>query len=287
MEEGVNSLLIKFTDNTKTGAVATTEEQDFGDDDSLYITKVTTIHMGNYTCHAYGYEELYQTHILQVNGLLLLLLMMMMMMMMHHGNHAGLFVMKCEPSQSIEYDPDVICDLPEEGTVQAVQAEGAEWQLKIDRQMAKDHLIGMNEFRSLHLQVIKELVQELSELLTIIFEKSGGQGKYQMTGEGMMCVLIFKKGKKEPVNCSPVSLTSIPGKILEQTIKQSVCKHLENNAVITRGQHGFLKSKSCQTNLISFFDRVTFLRDCGNVVDIIYLDFSKAFDKVPYDLLII
>ncbi|XP_074069675.1 follistatin-related protein 4 isoform X1 [Macrotis lagotis] len=40
---------------------------DFGEDDSLYITKVTTLHMGNYTCHAYGYEELYQTHILQVN----------------------------------------------------------------------------------------------------------------------------------------------------------------------------------------------------------------------------
>ncbi|XP_069055298.1 follistatin-related protein 4 isoform X1 [Pleurodeles waltl] len=40
---------------------------DFGEDDSLYITKVTTIHMGNYTCHAYGYEDLYQTHILQVN----------------------------------------------------------------------------------------------------------------------------------------------------------------------------------------------------------------------------
>ncbi|KAM4678004.1 follistatin-related protein 4 [Discoglossus pictus] len=40
---------------------------DFGEDNSLYITKVTTIHMGNYTCHAYGYEDLYQTHILQVN----------------------------------------------------------------------------------------------------------------------------------------------------------------------------------------------------------------------------
>ncbi|XP_052313616.1 follistatin-related protein 4-like isoform X2 [Oncorhynchus keta] len=40
---------------------------DFGDDSSLYITKVTTIHMGNYSCHAYGYEELYQTHVLQVN----------------------------------------------------------------------------------------------------------------------------------------------------------------------------------------------------------------------------
>ncbi|XP_066887735.1 follistatin-related protein 4 isoform X8 [Kogia breviceps] len=43
--------------------------QDFGEDDSLYITKVTTIHMGNYTCHASGYEQLFQTHVLQVNGL--------------------------------------------------------------------------------------------------------------------------------------------------------------------------------------------------------------------------
>ncbi|XP_056587056.1 follistatin-related protein 4 isoform X1 [Triplophysa dalaica] len=40
---------------------------DFGDDGSLYITKVTTIHMGNYSCHAYEYEELSQTHVLQVN----------------------------------------------------------------------------------------------------------------------------------------------------------------------------------------------------------------------------
>lgn len=42
--------------------------QDFGEDASLYITKVTTIHMGNYTCHASGHEELFQTHVLQVNG---------------------------------------------------------------------------------------------------------------------------------------------------------------------------------------------------------------------------
>ncbi|KAK2498594.1 hypothetical protein MC885_018481 [Smutsia gigantea] len=42
--------------------------QDFGEDDSLYITKVTTIHMGNYTCHASGHEELFQTHVLQVNA---------------------------------------------------------------------------------------------------------------------------------------------------------------------------------------------------------------------------
>ncbi|XP_013363885.1 PREDICTED: follistatin-related protein 4 isoform X2 [Chinchilla lanigera] len=40
---------------------------DFGEEDSLYITKVTTVHMGNYTCHAAGHEQLFQTHVLQVN----------------------------------------------------------------------------------------------------------------------------------------------------------------------------------------------------------------------------
>uniref|UniRef100_A0A671SJQ2 Follistatin-like 5 n=1 Tax=Sinocyclocheilus anshuiensis TaxID=1608454 RepID=A0A671SJQ2_9TELE len=42
------------------------EINDFGDDGSLYITKVTTTHIGNYTCHADGYEQLFQTHTLQV-----------------------------------------------------------------------------------------------------------------------------------------------------------------------------------------------------------------------------
>ena len=64
-------------------------------------------------------------------------------------------------------------------------------------------------------------------------------------------VPIFKKGKKEePGNHRPVSLTSIPGKVLEQILKKSVFKNLENNAVITRSQHGFIKNESCQTNLI-------------------------------------
>ena len=65
-----------------------------------------------------------------------------------------------------------------------------------------------------------------------------------------------------------------------------MCKHVENNAVITRSQHGFVKNKSCQTNLMLFFNQVTSLIDRGNTVDIIYLYFTKAFDKVPYDILI-
>ena len=47
-----------------------------------------------------------------------------------------------------------------------------------------------------------------------------------------------------------------------------------------------IKNKSCQSNLILFFDQVTSLIDRGNAVDVVYLDFSVAFDKVPRDLLI-
>ena len=73
---------------------------------------------------------------------------------------------------------------------------------------------------------------------------------------------------------------------MEQIIKQAVCKHLMDNVVLNKSQHGFLRNKSCQTNLISFFERVTSLVDAGNVVDIVYLDFSTAFDKVPHDILV-
>ena len=79
---------------------------------------------------------------------------------------------------------------------------------------------------------------------------------------------------------------SIPGKILEPIVKWSLCKHLENNAVITRSQHGFVKNKSCQTDFISFFDQVTSVIDRGTAVDVVYLDSSKAFDKVPHNILI-
>ncbi|CAM4531390.1 unnamed protein product [Caretta caretta] len=89
-----------------------------------------------------------------------------------------------------------------------------------------------------------------------------------------------------PWNYRPVNLTSIPGKLLKQCIKYSICKYLENEGVFTSSQHGFTKNKSCQTSLISFFHRVTDLVDKGHAVDIIYLDFSKAFDTVPYDILI-
>ena len=63
-------------------------------------------------------------------------------------------------------------------------------------------------------------------------------------------------------------------------------RHVKDNEGIRPSQHGFMKGRSCLTNLISFCDQVTHLVDEGKAVDVVYLDFSKAFDTVPHSILL-
>ena len=65
---------------------------------------------------------------------------------------------------------------------------------------------------------------------------------------------------------------------MEQIILSAIMQHTEDNQVIRPSQHGFMKGRPCLTNLISFYDQVTRLVDEGKAVDVIYLQFSKAFD---------
>ena len=56
--------------------------------------------------------------------------------------------------------------------------------------------------------------------------------------------------------------------------------------LIFLSQHGFMKGKSCATNFLEFLDKIKEATDKETATDIIYLDFAKAFDKVPTEQLL-
>ena len=73
---------------------------------------------------------------------------------------------------------------------------------------------------------------------------------------------------------------------MEKIIKEKITIHLESNNLISDSQHGFREKISCLSNLLDFFGRVIDIYDKTKAVDIIYLDFKKAFDKVPHQRLL-
>jgi Reverse transcriptase (RNA-dependent DNA polymerase) len=71
-------------------------------------------------------------------------------------------------------------------------------------------------------------------------------------------------------------------KVLESMIRDEMMAHLKKFNLIKESQHGFVQKRSCLTNLLEFLEHVTNYVDQGYPIDVIYLDFQKAFDKVPH-----
>jgi len=160
-----------------------------------------------------------------------------------------------------------------------------EWEVKkAIRKLKKESAAGPDEIGP---RLLQELEGAAAAALTIIFRESVASGVVPDDWRRANVTPIFKKGTKmDPGNYRPVSLTSVCCKILEGLLKTTIMKHLEANNLVNSSQHGFMAGRSCCTNLLEFLEEVTRAVDEGVPVDVIYLDFAKAFDKVPKERLL-
>ena len=96
------------------------------------------------------------------------------------------------------------------------------------------------------------------------------------------------KGKSRalPKNYRPVALTSHLVKVFEKVVRTHIVSYMESHQLFNSNQHGFRGGHSCLSQLLNHFDKVTWYMEHGKSVDVIYLDFAKAFDKVDIGITI-
>ena len=99
---------------------------------------------------------------------------------------------------------------------------------------------------------------------------------------GHISVIHISGSCSKAENNRPISLTSVPGKITERLISDQIVDHITKKQLFSPEQHSFTNGKSCNTQLLEFLEDLTEALDAGKDVDVTYLNFQKAFDKVPH-----
>jgi len=137
-------------------------------------------------------------------------------------------------------------------------------------------------------RILKECAEVLAIPLHILFTASLEQGRLPTAWKEAKIIPIFKKGTRTVAsNYRPISLTSVCCKTMEKLVRDSLLHHMINNEFLSDTQHGFVKGRSCTTQLLKIVDKISELLDEGFDSNIIFLDFSKAFDSVPHQRLLL
>ena len=135
--------------------------------------------------------------------------------------------------------------------------------------------------------LLKTCRKELSKPLLILWRASLDQG---LIPPDLLLVLVspvHKGGSRgSPKNYRPVALTSHLIKVFERVIRKVLVCHLEKHGHLPDSQHGFRAFRSTLTQLLSYWDTILEDMEIGKGVDVIYTDFSKAFDTVETGVLL-
>ena len=136
-------------------------------------------------------------------------------------------------------------------------------------------------------RLLKECAVEVAPILHQIYRKSMDDAEVPDLWKDAEIIPIHKGGSKATMaNFRPVALTSVVCKVLERIICSAILAFLAANDLISQQQHGFVRGRSCQTNILLCMEKWTDSVDNGKSVDIAYFDYAKAFDKVSHRLLL-
>ena len=132
-------------------------------------------------------------------------------------------------------------------------------------------------------RLLRETAEEIAPAVTLLFQASLDQGTVPSSWKRANVVPIFKKGcRSAACNYRPISLTSILCKLCEHIIHCAVIRHLTEHNILSDAQHGFRKRRSCESQLIVTINDLAKGLDDKSQIDLILLDFEKAFDKVSH-----
>ena len=139
----------------------------------------------------------------------------------------------------------------------------------------------------MHPRILQELHEVVHIPISIIINNSIQKGELPYDWKRAHISAIFKKGAKHSAeNYRPISLTSIVVKVAETMIRQEILAHMKMYKLFSNRQFGFLGGRSTVLQMLIVIDKWMEILDNGEVIDTIYCDFMKAFDKVPHNRLL-
>ena len=158
----------------------------------------------------------------------------------------------------------------------------------IEDSNVKEELCKLDIYKSfgpdtVHPKLLKSLCNNTNFVHSVgeLFRKCADTGMIPPDWKLASIVALHKSGSRdEALNYRPVSLTSILCKVYEKIVRKHILNYVSN--LISKSQHGFVNKRSCLSNLLETVDAILDILETGDPVDILYLDFCKAFDTVPH-----
>jgi len=142
--------------------------------------------------------------------------------------------------------------------------------------MVQDKLIKLKMNKALGIDLVgsrmlSEISEEISDIVAELYNKSLTTGDVPQDWKLANVTAVYKKGKKtSPSSYRPISLTINLCKVFESIVRDKMIEHIEKFKLIINTQHGFVRKKSCLTNLLVFMEEVTNYIDSGYPVDVIH-----------------